>query len=63
MTARELKIWLKGKGCTFEPGQDDIVNVHLSGRTTQLPMHHKDRALGSGLIGEIKRDLGLEDQP
>lgn len=61
MTARELKSWLKGKGCRFSPGHDDLIVVHLGGKTSQLPMHHKDKVLGTGLIALIKADLGLDE--
>jgi len=60
LTARELKKWLEAQGCKFRPGHNGHLIVELRGRTTTLPMQGNDRLLGSILIGNIKRALGLD---
>ena len=60
VTARELKKWLEGKGCTFSPGYGGHLVVELDGKTALQPMHGNDLPLGSGLVGHIKRSLGLD---
>ena len=63
MTAREFKKWLEGKGCTFRPGWGGDLIVELDGKWSTLPMPTDGRPLGSILIGDIKRALGLSDAP
>jgi mRNA interferase HicA len=62
MTARELRRWLAKQGCTFEThkGGSGHLTVVNDGRRSQLPMHGSNKELGSGLVGKIKKDLGLD---
>ena len=59
MTSAELKRWLQDKGCTFEPGKGGHLIVRLGPRMSILPMHGKQKELGTGLVCAIKRSLGL----
>lgn len=59
MTSAEFKRWLLRRGCTFEPGRGGHLIVRLGGKMSVLPMHGKQKELGSGLVNAIKRDLGL----
>ena len=61
MTSRELKRWLKKRGCTFHmhqggSGHQTVRRGHLA---SQLPMHGSRKQLGTKLIAKIKKDLGL----
>ncbi len=62
MTASEFKRWLKQQGCTFEEsrGRGGHIIVRLGDRQTTLPMHGKQKELGTGLVNAIKKDLGLK---
>lgn len=62
VNARELKRWLKQRGCTFEThrGGSGHLTVRRGARKSQLPMHGSRKELGSGLVRKIKKDLGLE---
>ena len=60
VTAIEFKDWLEAHGCTFSPGFNDDLVVELDGRIATLPMHGDGRPLGSILIRNIKRALGLD---
>jgi mRNA interferase HicA len=59
MTAAQLRRWLAKHGCTFEPGKGGHLIVRRNGRKSVLPMHGSRKELGTGLVGKIKRDLGL----
>jgi mRNA interferase HicA len=61
MTARELRRWLARQNCTFEShkGGSGHVTVIRGERRSQLPMHGRQKELGTGLINKIKKDLGL----
>ena len=59
MTSAEFRRWLRGQGCTFEPGKGGHLIVRLGPRMSVLPMHGKQKELGTGLVHAIKRDLGL----
>lgn len=61
MTSAEFKRWLKKQGCSFSAqGKGGHVTVHRGARTATLPMHGKDKELGTGFVAAIKRDLGLK---
>jgi len=54
----EFKRWLAAQGATFISGKGSHLKVELNGKTSVLPMHHKD--LGPGLVATIKKQLGLK---
>ena len=62
MTAREFRRWLARQGCTFEghKGGSGHVTVVRGDRRSQLPMHGRQKELGTGLVNKIKKDLGVE---
>lgn len=60
MTSQEFKRWLQKAGCTFEPGHGGHLIVLLGARVSVLPMHGKQKELGTGLVNRIKKDLGLK---
>jgi mRNA interferase HicA len=60
VTSQEFKRWLKKQGCTFEPGRGGHLTVRRGDRVSSLPMHGKQKELGTGLVKTIKKDLGLE---
>jgi mRNA interferase HicA len=61
VTSQEFKRWLKKQGCTFETGQGDgHIVVRRGDRITDLPIHGKQKELGTGLVHKIKKDLGLK---
>lgn len=62
MTAREFRRWLARQGCTFEnhKGGSGHVTVIRGSRRSQLPMHGRQKELGTGLVNKVKKDLGLE---
>jgi mRNA interferase HicA len=59
VTSPELKRWLEGQGCTFEPGKGSHLKVRLGERSSVLPMHGK-KDIGKGLENAIKKQLGLK---
>ena len=59
MTSQEFKRWLLKQGCTFEPGRGGHLTVRRGDKVTDLPMHGKQKELGSGLVHTIKKNLGL----
>ena len=60
VTSQEFKRWLQEAGCTFEPGRGGHLVVHRGARLSVLPMHGKQKELGTGLVNRIKKDLGLK---
>lgn len=60
MTSSEFKRWLTKQGCTFESGKGGHLTVILKGKMSTLPMHGKQKELGTGLVNQIKKDLGLK---
>jgi mRNA interferase HicA len=60
VTSQEFKRWLQNKGCTFEPGRGGHLVVRLGDKITDLPMHGKQKELGTGLVNSIKKHLGLK---
>ena len=61
MRSRELKGWLKKRGCAFVPhkGGSGHLTVTRGVHTSQLPMHGSRRELGTRLVAKIKKDLGF----
>jgi mRNA interferase HicA len=59
MTSAEFKRWLQKQGCTFSPGHGGHLVVRLNQKRSVLPMHGKRKDLGTGLVRQIKKDLGL----
>jgi mRNA interferase HicA len=60
VTSGEFKRWLQKMGCTFEAGHGSHLTVRLGTKTSVLPMHGKQKELGTGLVRRIKKDLGLK---
>ena len=60
MTSQEFKRSLQKQGCTFEPGHGGHLIVRRGPRWSVLPMHGKQKELGTGLVNKIKKDLGLK---
>lgn len=50
-------------GCSFESGHGGHLIVRLGTRMSVLPMHGKQKELGTGLVNQIKKDLGLMGRP
>jgi len=60
MTSQEFKRYLQKEGCTFESGRGGHLIARRGDRMSVLPMHGKQKELGSGLVSRIKKDLGLK---
>jgi mRNA interferase HicA len=60
VTSQEFKRWLQRQGCTFEPGHGGHLTVRRGQRLSTLPMHGKQKELGTGLVNRIRKDLGLK---
>ncbi|OFW16242.1 MAG: addiction module toxin, HicA family [Acidobacteria bacterium RIFCSPLOWO2_12_FULL_67_14] len=60
MTSAELKRWLTKQGCTFESGRGGHLTVRKGEKVSSLPMHGKQKELGTGLVNAIKKELGLK---
>lgn len=60
VTSAEFKRWLAKRGCTFETGRSTgHLIVRRGDKITDLPMHGKQKELGTGLVNAIKKQLGL----
>jgi mRNA interferase HicA len=59
MTSQEFKRWLQKQGCTFESGRGGHLIVRRGTAMSVIPMHGKQKELGTGLVNRIKKDLGL----
>jgi mRNA interferase HicA len=61
MTSQEFKRWLAKQGCTFESGRNTgHLIVRRGDKISDLPMHGKQKELGTGLANAIKKQLGLK---
>jgi len=60
VTSQEFKRWLQKNGCTFESGHGGHLIVRRGERMSILPMHGKQKELGTGLVNSIKKDPGLK---
>jgi mRNA interferase HicA len=61
MTSNEFKRWLKKHGCTFDSGgKGGHITVIRGDKWSILPMHGNQKELGTGLVNQIKKDLGLK---
>jgi mRNA interferase HicA len=58
MMSSEFKRWLAAQGATFKPGKGSHLKVTLNGKQSVLPMHNKE--IGTGLLEDIKKQLGLK---
>ena len=56
---RRVQALAAGPRLTFQPGKGGHLIVRLGHRMSVLPMHGKQKDLGTGLVNAIKRDLGL----
>lgn len=59
MNSGQFRRYLKGLGCTFEPGKGSHLIVRRGDRMSVLPQHGGSHQLGTGLMAKIKSDLGL----
>jgi mRNA interferase HicA len=59
MTYNEFKRWLLRHGCKFSAGHGSHKRVQLGFRVSTFPEHGK-REIGTGLVNQIKKDLGLK---
>jgi len=60
MTSAEFKRWLEKNGCTFLPGKGGHLLARRGDKKSVLPMHGKNKELGTGLVNAIKKQLGLK---
>jgi mRNA interferase HicA len=60
MTSAELKRWLEQRGCIFETTRSGHLKVRRGRFASVLPMHGKNKELGTGLVNAIKKQLGLK---
>ncbi|HEV2135968.1 MAG TPA: type II toxin-antitoxin system HicA family toxin [Terracidiphilus sp.] len=61
MNSSELKRWLARQGVTFGTQTGSHLKVFYQGRQSIIPMHGK-KELPKGLVGDIKKQLGLKDK-
>ncbi len=60
VTSSEFKRWLTKQGCTFESGKGGHLIARYGEKMSVLPMHGKQKELGTGLVNAIKKQLGLK---
>ena len=60
MTSAQFRRWLAKQGCTFEAAKGGHFKVRLGDKSSILPMHGSRKELGTGLLNQIKKDLGLK---
>ncbi len=60
MTSTEFKRWLEKQGCSFQQTKSGHLRVNLRERWSVLPMHGKNKELGTGLVNTIKKQLGVK---
>jgi mRNA interferase HicA len=60
VSSREFKRWLTKQGCSFASGKGGHLIVTLGDKMSVLPMHGKQKELGTGLVLKIKKNLGLK---
>jgi mRNA interferase HicA len=54
VTSQEFKRWLQHQGCTFERGHGSHLIVRRGQLMSVLPMHGKQKELGTGLVNKVK---------
>jgi mRNA interferase HicA len=59
MNSNEFKRWLAKQGCSFGTQKGSHLKVYLNDKQSVLPMHGQ-KELGTGLVGAIKKQLGIE---
>jgi mRNA interferase HicA len=60
LTSQEFKRWLAKRGCKFEPTKSGHLIVRRGRFSSVLPMHGKNKELGTGLVEAIKKQLDLK---
>jgi mRNA interferase HicA len=60
VTSAQVKRWLAKQGCTFEPAKGGHLRVRRGDRFSIMPWNRSCKELGTGLINQIKKDLGLK---
>ena len=60
MKSTEFKRWLAKQGVAFGSQKGSHLKLFFQGRTSVLPMHHKD--ISKGLVEDIKKQLGLKNK-
>jgi mRNA interferase HicA len=60
VTSAEFKRWLEKNGCKFLPGKGGHLHIVRGDKNSVLPMHGKNKELGTGLVNSIKKQLGLK---
>jgi mRNA interferase HicA len=60
MTSLEFKRWLAKRGCKFETTKSGHLIVRRGQFSSVLPMHGKNKELGTGLVEAIKKQLDLK---
>ncbi|WP_031358402.1 type II toxin-antitoxin system HicA family toxin [Caballeronia sordidicola] len=59
MKYSEFRKWLKNQGAEFIPAKGSHFRVTLNGKTTIFP-DHGSKEMGTGLVEQIKKQLGLK---
>ena len=59
MKYSEFRKWLKNQGAEFKPAKGSHFRVTLNGKTTIFP-DHGSKEIGTGLVEQIKKQLGLK---
>jgi mRNA interferase HicA len=60
MTSAEFKRWLSKRGCTFEPGKGGHQMFGVGNECRFCRCMARGRELGTGLVDQILKDLGLK---
>lgn len=59
MNSDQFRRYLSKQGCTFEEGKRHTI-VRRDGKMAALPRHGGSKQLGTGLMNQILKDLGLK---
>ncbi len=59
MNSNQFRRYLAKQGCTFEEGARHTI-VRRNGKLAALPRHGGSKQLGTGLMNQIKKDLGIQ---
>ena len=59
MNSNQFRRYLRSEGCTFEEGARHTI-VRRGDKVSALPRHGGSKQLGTGLMRQIKKDLGIE---
>jgi len=55
-----MKRWLEKQGCTFTTTRSGHLIVWRGALQSVLPMHGKNKELGTGLVNAVKKQLALK---